>query len=207
MKTVTWYYDFISPYTYLQAARLDEVAAKAKVTYVPVLFAGLLGHWGTVGPAEVAPKRVNTYRQCLWYGRQHGIPYKMPPNHPFNPINLLRLGVALDQDGPRIRKVFDFIWKEGRDPNEEWDALVAYADVADAAARIGDQAIKDKLRANTEEAAAGGVFGVPSAMVDGELFWGVDDTEFLLAYLDDPGVLDAEMWRISDLPVGQARKR
>jgi len=63
------------------------------------------------------------------------------------------------------------------------------------------------LRSNTEEAVSKGVFGVPTFAVDGELFWGVDSTDMLLDYLADPSLFTTgDMARISDLPIGQARK-
>ena len=68
--------------------------------------------------------------------------------------------------------------------------------------------VKDALRSNTEEAAARGVFGVPSFVVDGEVFWGADAIEFLNAYLKDRAVLrNDEMRRVDALPVGASRTK
>jgi len=68
-------------------------------------------------------------------------------------------------------------------------------------------AIKAALRQETEQAAERGVFGVPTHIIDGELFWGAEGTDFVKAYLADPGVLGSdEMQRVSTLPVGIARK-
>jgi predicted DsbA family dithiol-disulfide isomerase len=67
--------------------------------------------------------------------------------------------------------------------------------------------VKDDLRRNTEEAAARGVFGVPSFVIDGEVFWGADAIDFVKAFLKDQGVLrNDEMRRVDHLPVGAARK-
>ena len=75
------------------------------------------------------------------------------------------------------------------------------------ASLLGDQAIKDSLKRETEQAIACGVFGVPTLIVDGELFWGADAMEFLEAYLANPGLLASnEMKRVGTLPVGAARK-
>src|SRR5213592_3302013 len=62
--SVDWYFDFVSPYSYIALHRLREL--DCSVAYKPVLFAGLLGHWGQKGPAEIAPKRLWTYRWCTW---------------------------------------------------------------------------------------------------------------------------------------------
>jgi 2-hydroxychromene-2-carboxylate isomerase len=75
------------------------------------------------------------------------------------------------------------------------------------AARLSSPEIKDALRTSTEQAAARGVFGVPSFVVDGEVFWGADGIEFLKAFLEDPAVLrNDEIRRVDSLPVGAARK-
>jgi predicted DsbA family dithiol-disulfide isomerase len=67
--------------------------------------------------------------------------------------------------------------------------------------------VKDALRKNTEEAAARGVFGVPSFVADGEVFWGADAVDFLKAFLRDNAVLrNDEMRRVDNLPVGAARR-
>ena len=210
MTRATWYFDFVSPFAYLQSRLLARFAGKAEITLVPVLFAGLLGHWKNVGPAELPTKRVWTYRYCTWFGRRHGIPFRMPPSHPFNPLKPLRLAIALGSTPDAVAAIFDFIWAEGRDPSAppEWQALAQRLGVADPETAIAAPAVKDKLRANTEAAIAAGVFGVPSLVVRGEVFWGVDGTDFALDYLVDPTLLaDPEYRRIAALPAAAERKR
>lgn len=210
MTPVRWYFDFVSPFSYLQSRWLDRFDGRATIAPVPVLFAGLLGHWGTTGPAELAPKRLWTYRFCQWFADRHGIPFAMPPKHPFNPIRPLRLALAAGGDRAAIDTIFGFIWGHGRDPAdpEEWPALVEAVGLADAERRIAADAVKAALRANTEAAAARGVFGVPTLEIDGELFWGVDGTDFALAFLDDPAILRTPaMVRLADLPTGATRAR
>lgn len=210
MTPATWYFDFVSPFAYLQSRMLDRFAGKAEITPVPVLFAGLLGHWKNVGPAELPTKRVWTYRYCTWFGRRHGIPFKMPPSHPFNPLKPLRLAIALGATRAAVGAIFDFIWAEGRDPSapEEWPALGKRLGVADPEAAISAPAVKDALRANTEAAIAAGVFGVPSLVVGGGVFWGMDGTDFALDFLADPALLaDPEFRRVAALPAAAERKR
>src|SRR3990167_4775339 len=97
MKYITFYFDFVSPYAYLAFERLPEalMGHSYSMRYQPVLFAGLLKHHGQLGPAEIAPKRDWTYRQVLWQAHQHGVDLQLPAAHPFNPLALLRLAVAL----------------------------------------------------------------------------------------------------------------
>jgi 2-hydroxychromene-2-carboxylate isomerase len=202
-----WYFDFISPYSYLQFAAYPELMQTAELR--PVLFAGLLNHWGNKGPAELPAKRLQTYRYTYWLAGQHGIVMNYPPAHPFNPIRALRLAIALDSDYDAVRLIFEFIWKEGRSVNEEWPALAAHLGLELAAADelIARQQVKDKLAANGRQAIERGVYGVPTFDTGEELFWGMDATDMLLDYLADPTVFDdPEMRRIADLPVGAARK-
>jgi 2-hydroxychromene-2-carboxylate isomerase len=208
MQTLDWYFDFISPFAYLQQERFDRLPADVEVCCKPVLLAGLLDHWGSKGPAEVPAKRIFTYRHVHWLAGQHGIPFRMPPAHPFNPLKLLRLAIALGNQAGTIQEIFRFVWRDGQsteDPSA-WAALTAKLGLANAAARIDEPVVKQALRRTTEEAIARGVFGVPTFWVDGELFWGFDATGMLLDYLNDPSLFqDPEMQRISNLPVGVQR--
>jgi 2-hydroxychromene-2-carboxylate isomerase len=210
MTPATWYFDFVSPYAYLQSRMMQRFAGKAAITMKPVLFAGLLSHSKNLGPAEIPSKRLWTYRFCTWFGRAHGIPFKFPPRHPFNPLKPLRLAIAEGTKPAVVQAIFDFIWAEGRDPTDaaEWKALGAKLGLADPDAAVENPEVKDMLRANTEAAIAEGVFGVPSFVVGGEVFWGVDATEFVLQYLDNPALLrDPEFHRVANLPAGAERKR
>ena len=226
---LVWYFDFVSPYSYLQFEAYPELMQTAELR--PVLFAGLLNHWGGKGPAEVPAKRLQTYRYTYWQAGQHGITMNYPPAHPFNPIHALRLAIALDCRYEAIKTIFEFIWKEGRSVTDEWPALTAKfgLSVAAADALIAGQRVKDALAANGRQAIDRGVYGVPtfdalrerpdasgvksgerpdaSGVKSGELFWGLDATDMLLDYLENPSVFnEPEMRRIADLPIGAARK-
>lgn len=209
MKTLDWYYDFISPYAYLQCATFPALATDVQVRLKPVLFGALLDRAGTLGPAEIPGKREHTYRQALWLAQRHGLPMRLPPRHPFNPLSVLRLAVALDAPLASVRRIFDFIWAQGRDPSDpdEFAALAASLGVADAEARIADPAVKARLKANTDEAIAAGVWGVPTFTIDGFCFWGFDSGPMMLDYLADPATFTSgEHTRIAGLPVGIRRK-
>ena len=204
MPSIEWYFDFISPFAYLQSERLHEFAPYSEIEYKPVLFAGLLKHWGHKGPAELPGKRRFSYRHLQWQAERHGIAFKMPPAHPFNPLSLLRLALALDCEPSIIHKIFRFVWQQGCDPND-LTALLAELNNP-ATALLESLEIKSALRQNTEQAAAQGIFGVPTLLIDGELFWGFDATDMALDYLRDPALFESpEMRRVSDLPVGVQR--
>ena len=210
---LTWYFDFVSPYAYLQFATYPELFRREFVTLRPVLFAGLLRHWGTKGPAEVPAKRLHTARHALFRARELLVPMRYPPAFPFNPLPALRLASALGARVEIVQAIFDFVWKEGRSPNDELSALVGSLGVQDADRLTSDPEVKRALQASCDEAIAAGVFGVPTFVARGagggapELFWGVDATPMLLAYLADPALFDdPEMRRIESLPAGAERR-
>lgn len=204
-----WYFDFVSPYAYLQLMQFKRLPDSLEIRYRPILFAALLEHWGQIGPAEIHVKRRQTYRQCQWRADRAGIPFRFPPVHPFVPLRPLRLAIALGTEPAIIGSIFEFIFAEGRDvqSDDEWRALAARLEVDDADALVSQQWVKDALRANTEEAIAHGVFGVPTFDVGGELFWGGDMTDLLLDYLADPEIFSrGEMARIDRMPMGVRRR-
>jgi 2-hydroxychromene-2-carboxylate isomerase len=204
-----WYFDFVSPFAYLQSELLAAGGLGFEVRYRPVLFAGLLGVHGQKGPAEIATKRAFTYRFCLWQARRLGIPLKFPPEHPFNPLPLLRLALACDATPDAVHRIFRFVWADGRLPDLpiEWAELTGLLGVPDADARIASPAVKDELRRNTDEAIARGVFGVPTLALGDELFWGADATAMAVDYVAAGcRYADPEFARVAALPVGAARR-
>jgi len=210
MKTADWYFDFISPYAYLQSAQLHEIAGQISIRAKPVLFAGLLNHHGQLGPAEIEPKRQFIFRQALWLAKRQGIDLKLPPEHPFNPLQPLRLALAMNCDIDAIRTIFDFIWREGRNTGDakEWKSLTDAIGLTDADEKLADPTIKNALRSNTDEAIARGVFGVPTLIVDDELFWGHDAADFLLEYLNQPDALRRDIFEpVNKLAQGAARRK
>lgn len=208
MRTIEWYFDFISPYSFLQIERFDELPEDVRVEYRPILFAAILNHWGQKGPAEISSKRKFIYRHLTWQAKRHGIAFHFPRAHPFNPLAMLRLCIALDNNPTVIRQLFRYVWRDGRlpDDTEAWSQLLASLDVHGGEALLQSPQVKQQLRANGERAIALNVFGVPTFIADGELFWGVDAFEFFLDYLKNPALLkDPELSRVSELPVAASR--
>jgi len=213
MKQITFYLDFISPYSYLAFEQLPRALQGLSygVDYRPVLFAGLLKHHGQLGPAEIAPKRDWTYRQVLWNAHAHGIPLQLPAVHPFNPLPLLRLALACGREGTASRHVcetvFRHVWQGGADAADakRLEALVAQLNPArDLAA----EDVKAQLKANTEAAIARGVFGVPTCAVDDKLFWGFDALPMLRAWLQgDPWFAGGDWERAQQVGAGVVRGR
>ena len=215
MKTITFYFDFISPYAYLAFDELPRALAglSYSVRYKPVFFGGLLQHTGQLGPAELPGKREWVYRQTQWLAHTKGIPFAMPAAHPFNPLPLLRLAVATDPAGEPHRYVcetiFRHVWVGGADAADP----VRIADLVAAlhtarAPYLEPQAAKDRLTQHTQEAIAAGVFGVPSYAVDDRVFWGLDALPMLRAFLESDPTMDAQRWHaLATLPYGIPRRK
>ena len=209
MRKATWYFDFISPFSYLQLARFNELPSDLELTLKPVVFSALLKHWGQKGPAEIPTKRRFTYRFFKWQADQRGIAFTMPARHPFNPIPPLRLAQAKGADLNSVRQIFHFIYGEGRNLNDSAaiDELGLNLGISDAQARISDPLIKQALKDNTDEAIAAGAFGVPTFVADGELFWGDDATQMFIDFLRDADLFrQPDMLRISSMPMGMERQ-
>lgn len=214
MHQLDVYLDFISPYAYLGFHALPEAleGQSVSVNYKPVLFAGMLKHWGQLGPAEVPPKKAWTFRHVLWLGQQAGRSMQAPAAHPFNPLALLRIAVAKglaqggDPNRETCRAIFGHVWETGLPADDAQRA-------ADLAQRLhvtdwNTDAVKQRLRENTEEAIAAGVFGVPSVVWQGRVFWGVDGLPMLRAALEgDPRLSDASWAAAESIPAAIERPR
>ena len=109
-----------------------------------------------------------------------------------------------------VDAIFRHLWQEGRD-GDSAEALASVArelGIADAATALADPAVKQQLAANGAEAIALEIFGVPTMVIDGQLFWGNDASEMALAYLADRGIFeDEEMRRVDTIPAAVQRKR
>ncbi len=213
MKHITFYLDFISPYAYLAFEKLPEAlkGLSYSVTHKPVLFGGLLKHHGQLGPAEIPRKRDWTYRQVLWLAHSHGIEMQMPAAHPFNPLALLRLAIACDAQGTPNRYVcetlFRHVWRGGANAADARRLLQLSAQLAPPRDPASDE-VKAQLKANTEEAIAHGVYGVPMFEVDGKHFWGFDALPILRAYLEGDAWFEGPDWDgVSQIPVGVTRQK
>lgn len=209
MPRADWYFDFISPYAYLQFEILHRLPDDLEIAFKPVVFAGLLDHWGHKGPAEIPGKRVFIFRQCKWWADRNKIAFTMPPAHPFNPIKPLRLAIALDNEAAAIETIFRFVWAEGLDVANDWPALAERfaMSAAEADERVRAPEVKQALIANGEAAIGCGVFGVPTFVIDNEIIWGVDSTEMMVDYLDNPALFATEEMRkiITTKPAAQRK--
>ena len=200
MKQLSFWFDPISPFAYLAFERLPQQleGLSVEVSYRPILFAGLLKHWGQKGPAEIEPKRAWTFRHVHWLAHQQGIAIDTPAQHPFSPLPLLRLAVACAPGGGTPNRyvceaVLHHIWRGGGDANDPV-RIAALTQALTPSADANDERVKQALKDATAEALARGVFGVPTVEVDGRLFWGLDALPMLAGYLRGEAWFDGPAW-------------
>ena len=211
LKKVDWYFDFISPFAYLQFSQFKRFENDLSITIHPVVFGALLKHWGQLGPAEIVPKRIFTYRFFKWKADRLGIEYTMPPSHPFNPLPALLSCIAGNSTYEVTKEIFDIIYKQGEQPDqkegrEKLDTLLNK--YPSEYSELDESALKKILRTNTSRAIENGVFGVPTFVVDQQIFWGGDSSDMMLDFIKNPELFSSEeMQRVSSMPMGLIRNK
>ncbi len=224
---ITFWYDPISPYAHLAFERLPQalMGLSVDLRYRPVLFAALLKAHGQLGPAEIPGKRDWTYRQVRWLAHHHGVRLDLPAAHPFNPLALLRLGLATATDGATddasgatnryvTEQLFHHVWHGGQDATDPARLAALQALLQDHMAQRqrpwiepDSDTVKQRLRENTDAALAAGVFGVPTLACGGRLFWGQDALPMLRAYLEGDAWFEGPDWDAAGrLPAGVQRR-
>ena len=184
-----FYFDFLSPYSYLafQWLKKNKVlldSLKVTVTYRPVVMSKLIHSYDTKGPAEIESKRNFLFKDCLRYSAMHSISFKTPMSLPFNSLYSLRLVLAAKEDRrfELIDAIYQAGWAEGRELGEE-ESLLDILEEAGFDKSLMDETtskeIRRELKENNKMALEKGVFGLPSFIYEGELFWGNDSTKYL----------------------------
>jgi 2-hydroxychromene-2-carboxylate isomerase len=214
---ISFYLDYISSNAYLAWTQIAALAARhdAALEPIPVLFAGLLEAHGQLGPAEVPAKSLWMFKNNLRKAALLGVPLNPPAFHPFNPLLALRVSsLALDAQrrADVITALFEAVWVRGLHVSEP----SVVASIADALGLDGARLVADaqrdetktRLRRQTDDAIARGVFGVPSMLVGDELFWGYDDFPYLERRLAGTDPLASFTWpRDATAPQPSAMRR
>lgn len=206
MKHINFWFDPVSPYAYLGFEQLPQAleGLSYDVSYRPILFAGLLKVWGQKGPAEIEPKRAWTFRQVHWQAHELGLPIDTPASHPFNPLPLLRLLVACAPQGgwPNRRSceiVLRHVWRGGHEAADP-QRLATLAQTLNPPGNPDDPWVKQSLREATDQAAASGIFGVPTFECEGRTFWGADSLPMLRRFLQGDDWFQRSVWEDEGKP-------
>ena len=189
-KQVEFFFDVGSPYTYLAYHQLPKIAEarQAEIVWRPILLGGVFQATGNHSPVEVPAKGKNLLVDLQRWARQYGVAMQMNPHFPINTLPLMRGAVAMQLQGADelqryLAAIFSAMFEQPRNLNlpSEIGAVLQQAGFDPAAflAAINEQAVKDKLKSDTAEAVARGVFGAPTFFVGDEMYWGQDRLHFV----------------------------
>lgn len=189
-KRVEFLFDFGSPASYLAYTQLPRLCeeAGAELVYVPMLLGGVFRATGNASPATVPAKARHSYVDLQRFADRYGVPLAFAANFPINTLTLMRGAIGLQRREPQrfmayVRAIFQAMWVEARDLS---DPQVLGRTLAEAGfepqamlALVGDQEVKDALKANTEAAVKRGVYGAPTMFVGEQMFFGQDRLDFV----------------------------
>ncbi len=187
-KTIEFYFDLSSPYSYFAATQLPALATRtgAKVEYRPFVLAAVFKATGNDMPAKVPAKGSYMFKDLERWAEYYGVRFKFSSYFPANTIKAMRLVLAADEHGKAeavALGTFRAMWAENRDINDPVTlgdiAEKAGIDAESALKAIESSAIKDRLRTNTDAAIGRGAFGAPTMFVGEEMFWGNDRLHFV----------------------------
>lgn len=195
---VEFFFDFNSPYGYIAAHKIDDIAARhgRAVDWKPFLLGAVFKVTGAVPLPQVPMKGDYTHRDFARSARFHDVTYNPPKDFPFSPTAASRAVYwAKAQDPAKAREMglalYTAALGEGKDISSP-DAVAEAAgragfDSAAVAAGIQDPVIKEQLKIVTDDAIAREVFGSPFFIVDGEAFWGADRLDMVDRWLETGG--------------------
>ena len=189
MPPVTFFFDVHSPWSYLASVLIGPLTRRhdARIEWRPIHLANLMDRIDGLRPLEQTPARVAWYEQDIADRMaQHGLPYDPHPDYPLRPSRALRSCVYAAEQGCAeafVRAVMRGYWFEKRDISN-LAVLQAMADEVGLGPRpiaeiVSDGSCKAAVARNTDDAIARGVFGVPSFLFDGKLFFGSDRMDLL----------------------------
>lgn len=184
-KTFDFYFDLVSPYSYLAATQLRALCERtsAHAHYKPVLLGAIMQATGNQPPLSVAvaPKQRWLLRDVKDWALHYDVPLAFPKSFPFNSLKVQRMLIAADEQGGIVtltHALFDALWGQGAEVMD----LAKLAQCADQVglegaallARTDASEVKERLKANTEEAIARGAFGAPTFAYGDRIYWGND---------------------------------
>ena len=186
IKEIDFYFDFISPYTYLAHKKIQSLTDSIKVNYKPILLGGLHNLEGITAPAFIKPKLKYMVNDCDLIAKKNMFDFTWNSKFPLNTISIMRgyLYINSDVKDLYINIMFDAYWKNNLDITNEQiltDLLRVCKIKKDIFFQgIKDQKIKNKLKDLTKEAHDKEIFGAPTFVVNEKIFWGQDRLEYAL---------------------------
>ena len=189
-KAVEFYFDVGSPAAYLAWTQLPRIAreAGAEIEYRPFLLGGVFQATGNRSPMEVPAKGQYMQDDLQRFARRYGVPFAHNPHFPINTLTLMRGAIGLQMREPSRMvpygdAVYRAIWVDGKNMNDPATVAQVLQQAGFAPEQLlalaSDPAVKDHLKAETQEAVARGVFGAPTFFIGQDMFWGQDRLDFV----------------------------
>lgn len=210
MKSLTFYFDFLSPYSYLAWTWLrdneDYIRQFCHLLVKPVTLAPVIKANETKGPAEIPAKRDFLMKDCLRFSALHNIPFRAPAVLPFNSLYALRVSLSECSGADQVKVIdalFRAAWENGRDlgNSETVEDVLNKIELPGGKfiERVGDKDLRRALKENTKKAIDDGVFGLPTFLVNNgdqvELFWGNDSIPAIKLFLEGKDPLQSEEYK------------
>ena len=189
IKPFDFYFDFISPYSFLAHKEIRKIENKTniKIRYKPILLGGLHNLHVIKAPAFIPAKAKHMIRDCKLIAERNNVKFKFNSYFPIKSLHLMRGVLVAEEDNIKnyyIDNVFNTIWQDGLNMNDE---NIIYKILKNLninpktfALRSTSSSIKDSLRKKTSDAYEKGIFGAPTFVSNNKIFWGQDRIEFVL---------------------------
>tara|TARA_B100001123_G_scaffold431793_1_gene553778 strand:+ start:948 stop:1532 length:585 start_codon:yes stop_codon:yes gene_type:complete len=187
-KSLDFYFDFISPYSYLAHAKIQklELQKKIKINYKPILLGGLHNLFGITAPALIKPKKKFLIQDCEMVAKRFNINFKFNNKFPINSLHLMRGLLTINEDIKEkyINSFFEAYWASNIDLSnkKEINKILATLKINETIffEKLEEQKIKDLLKNFTQEAYNNEIFGAPTFVVNKKIFWGQDRLDYAL---------------------------
>ena len=190
MKSVEFYFDLGSPYSYLAYYRLLQIAEQQEIqiVYKPILLGGVFKATGNRSPIEIPVKGVYSILDMQRWAEYYQIPMQMNPHFPMNTLTLMRIltGVQLlylEKFEQVLKLLFDAMFGTPQNLNEPTVLAEVLKpsgfSVEDIMSMVQSDVVKQKLITETEQAIQRGIFGAPTFFVGDEMYWGQDRLHFV----------------------------
>ena len=185
-KHIDFYFDFISPYSYLAHKKIINLNQRNIFNYKAILLGGLHNLGEVIAPAFNKKKMKNMKNDCILISKKNKIPFKWNEKFPINSLHLMRGFLVIDNNKKNkfIDLCFDAYWKDNLDISNKKNIKKILSDCEidhDFFEKsIEEQVIKNKLKELTSEAFKLDVFGAPTFLVNNKLFWGQDRLEYAI---------------------------
>ena len=183
---IDFYFDFISPYTFLAHKKIIKLNKRNYFNYKPILLGGLHNLGGITAPAFNERKMKNMKNDCEIIAQKNKIDFVWNANFPINSLYLMRGYLVIDEKLKKkfFETCFDYYWKENIDISNEKNVIkildTCSINKINFFKDIENNKVKDELKKLTNLAFEKDIFGAPTFIVNNKIFWGQDRLEYAL---------------------------